>query len=256
MSAAQVETALITGASSGLGAEFARQLGATRTNLVLVARDAARLEAKAVRLRQEFGIDVQVLPADLLTDDGVAAVGARLADRAAPVSTLVNSAGHGLVTPFDRSTVAEELDHLRLLVTTPLQLSHAAIGPMLERGHGRIINVSSISAFIPRGTYGAAKAWILSFSRWANWQYASRGVHVTAVCPGFVHTEFHQRMRADMGRVPRWMWLDAERVVREALADSAAGKGVSVPTKRFKVLAALGRFAPTSWAAAAGNRGR
>ncbi|MBP2412899.1 short-subunit dehydrogenase [Arthrobacter stackebrandtii] len=248
--------ALVTGATSGLGAEFAQQLGRARHDLVLVARDAARLEAKAVRLRSDFGVEVQVLAADLVTDDGVAAVAARLADPAVPVSVLVNNAGFSLVGAFEQNTVGEEAAHLRILVQTPMELAHAALPGMLARGHGRIINVSSVSAFIPRGTYGAAKAWGVSFSRFANLRYGPRGVNVTAVCPGFVHTEFHARMGADMKGVKPWMWLNAEQVVREGLADNAAGKAVSIPSRRYKVLMAASRLIPDKLAAAAGNRGR
>ena len=248
--------ALVTGATSGLGAEFAQQLGRAQHDLVLVARDAQRLEAKAVRLRNDFGIDVQVLPADLVTDDGVAAVAARLADAAVPVSVLVNNAGFSLVKAFEKNSVQEEAAHLRILVQTPLELSHAALPGMLKRGCGRIINVSSVSAFIPRGSYGAAKAWGVSFSRFANLRYGPRGVKVTAVCPGFVHTEFHERMGANMGGVKPWMWLHADQVVREGLADNAAGKAVSIPSRRYRALMAASRLVPDRLSAAAGNRGR
>lgn len=248
--------ALVTGATSGLGAEFAQQLGRAQHDLVLVARDAARLEAKAVRLRSDFGIEVEILPADLVTDDGVASVASRLADPAVPVSVLVNNAGFSLVQAFEKNSVVEEAAHLRILVQTPMELSHAALAGMLKRGSGRIINVSSVSAFIPRGSYGAAKAWGVSFSRFANLRYGPRGVKVTAVCPGFVHTEFHQRMGANMGGVKPWMWLNAEQVVREGLADNAAGKAVSIPSRRYRALMAASRLVPGRLSAAAGNRGR
>ena len=252
----QRPVALVTGASSGLGAEFAEQLGRAQHDLVLVSRDAARLEVKAVRLRNDFGIDVQILPADLLTDDGVASVTARLSDPGRPVSVLVNNAGFSLLNAFEKNTVEEEAAHLRIHAQTPMELTHAVLPGMLGRGSGRIIIVSSVSAFIPRGTYGAAKAWGVGFSRFANLRYGPRGVHVTAVCPGFVHTEFHQRMGADMAGVKRWMWLDAGPVVREGLADNAAGKAVSIPSRRYRVLMALARFVPDRLSAAAGNRGR
>ena len=113
-----------------------------------------------------------------------------------------------------------------------------------------------MAGFVPRGTYGASKAWVISFSRWANLRYRPRGVTVTAVCPGFVHTEFHQRMGASVKKVPKWMWLNPDQVVREGLTDSAAGKAVSVPSRRYTALETLSRLAPASWAAAAGNRGR
>ena len=248
--------ALVTGASSGLGAEFAQQLAASGHDLVLVARSIPRLEAAAARLSADHGVAVEVLAADLLTDDGVASVSARLADRARPVSVLVNNAGFSLALPFEQNSIEAETEHLRILARTPMQLMHAALGGMLERGDGRIINVSSVSAFIPRGSYGAAKAWLTSFSRSANLRYRPRGVTVTAVCPGFVHTEFHQRMGANMGNVPAWMWLDAELVVRQGLAASAAGKSVSIPSRRYATLIALSKLVPDRLAAAAGNRGR
>lgn len=248
--------ALITGATAGLGAEFAQQLARSQHDLVLVARNVPRLQAKAARLHQDFGVNVEILPADLLTDDGVAAVAARLGDSGRPVSVLVNNAGFGLVKPFEKNALKDETDQLKILATTPLELMHAALEPMLERGHGRIINVASVAGFIPRGSYGAAKAWVISFSRFANLRYGPRGVSVTAVCPGFVHTEFHQRMGADLKRIPSWMWLNPDQVVREALADNAAGRAVSIPSRRYATLIALSKLVPDKLAAAAGNRGR
>ncbi|WP_425864941.1 SDR family NAD(P)-dependent oxidoreductase [Arthrobacter sp. TWP1-1] len=248
--------ALITGATSGIGAEFAQQLGRSQHDLVLVARDVDRLEAKAVRLRTDFGVEVEILSADLVTDSGVASVCARLAEPARPVTVLVNNAGFSLVGAFERNTIDEEAAHLRILAQTPMELTHAVLPLMLARGKGQIINIASVSAFIPRGTYGAAKSWLVSFSRFANLRYGPKGVKVTAVCPGFVHTEFHERMGANMGGVRSWMWLNADQVVREGLADNAAGKAVSIPSRRYATLMALSRLVPDRLAAAAGNRGR
>lgn len=237
-------TALITGASAGLGAEFARQLAAQGHNVVLVARDRARLEETAAGLEQRYGITAEVLPADLTDDGGVAAVVGRLTSADNPVGILVNNAGTGLLHNFEENHISEEKQHLKLHVETAMELAHAALLGMLERGSGRIINVSSISAFLPRGTYGAAKAWLLSFSRWANLAYGPRGVKVTAVCPGFTHTEFHDRMGADKSVTPAWTWLTAERVVREGLADNLRGKAVSIPSKRYKAVALASRVLP------------
>jgi short-subunit dehydrogenase len=237
-------TALVTGASAGLGAEFARQLAAQGHNLVLVARDRARLEETAADLEERYGITAEVLPADLTDDAGVAAVVGRLSAAENPVGILVNNAGTGLLDDFEKNHISEEKRHLKLHVETAMELAHAALLGMLERGSGRIINVSSISAFLPRGSYGAAKAWLLSFSRWANLAYGPRGVKVTAVCPGFTHTEFHDRMGADKSVTPAWTWLTVERVVREGLADNLRGKAVSIPSKRYKALAAVARVLP------------
>lgn len=248
--------ALITGATAGLGAEFAQQLAQSGNDLILVARSVEALEAKAAELRASFGVNVEVLQADLLADSAVVRVSARLRQSEAPVDILVNNAGFGLVTAFEESTLAQEKDHLRLLVQTPMELSHAALEGMLSRGRGRIINVASVAGFIPRGSYGAAKAWIISFSRFANLRYKPRGVTVTAVCPGFVRTEFHQRMGASTAKIPKFMWLNAPRVVKESLDGAIAGKAVVIPSKRYKVLIAASRLVPDSIAAAAGNRGR
>jgi short-subunit dehydrogenase len=237
-------TALITGASAGLGAEFARQLAAQGCNLVLVARDQARLQATAAELEQRYGIRAEVLPADLTDDGGVAAVVERLTAAERPVGVLVNNAGTGLLHNFERNDISEEKQHLKLHVETAMELVHAVLPGMLERGSGRIINVASVAAFVPRGTYSAAKAWLLSFSRWANLAYGPRGVKVTAVCPGFTHTEFHDRMGMDKSVAPAWTWLTAERVVREGLADNLRGKAVSIPSKRYKVVAAAARLLP------------
>jgi len=237
-------TALVTGATAGLGAQFARQLAESGHHLVLVARDETRLRSSAEVLERDFSISVEVLPADLTSDVGVAAVVARLRDASRPVDVLVNNAGIGLLNSFEKNDVEDEKRHLRLHVQTPMELCHAALGVMLARKSGRIINVASVAAFANRGSYSAAKAWQVSFSRWANTAYAGSGVKVTAVCPGFTHTEFHDRMGMDKSVAPRFLWLNAERVVREGLEDNAKGKGISIPSKRYKAITAVMRFLP------------
>jgi uncharacterized protein len=237
-------TALVTGGTAGLGAEFARQLAEQGHRVVLVARDAVRLAATAAELENRYGAATETIAADLTDDAGVAAVVARLTDPARPVEILVNNAGIGLLRSFEDNDIAAEKKHLKLHVETAMELSHAALQGMLARQSGRIINVASVAAFLPRGTYSAAKAWLLSFSRWANMAYAARGIKVTAVCPGFTHTEFHDRMGMDKAVAPRWMWLEARQVVSESLADNAKGKAVSIPSRRYKVLTSVSRVLP------------
>lgn len=252
------KTALITGASSGLGAEYARQLAAKGADLVLVARDRDALETLARKLRAAHGVEVEVMAVDLLAPRQRSKVERRLADPSRPVEILVNNAGFGLPLAFERNDIEDEVRHLDLHVEVPMRLTHAALAPMLARGHGRILNVASVAAFIPRSTYGACKGWLVSFSRWANGRYGPRGVTVTAVCPGFTHTNFHERMGlapGDEGVAPA-MWLDPRTVVAESLSDAGRGKAVSVPSWRYKVLTALTRFAPPSLAARIGENGR
>jgi len=252
------KTALITGASSGLGAEYARQLAAKGADLVLVARDRGALDELAGRLRRTYGVEVEVLAADLLKPRQRDKVVARVADHDRPVEILVNNAGFGLPLAFECNDIEDEVQHLQLHIEVPMRLTHAALRVMLERGHGRIVNVASVAAFIPRSTYGACKGWLVSFSRWANGRYRSRGVTVTAVCPGYTHTNFHERMGLGPGEegVPDVMWLQAGDVVAESLRDVARGAAVSIPSLRYKALVTLARFAPPSLAARIGERGR
>lgn len=251
-------TALITGASSGLGAEYARQLAARGADLVLVARDQRALEALAASLRAAFGVHVEVLVADLLSPKQRARVEMRLADRRRPVDMLVNDAGFGLPLAFERNEIRDEVRHLRLHVEVPMRLTHAALQGMLERGSGRIVNVASVAAFMPRSTYGACKRWLVQFSRWANVRYAGRGVTVTAVCPGFVHTDFHARMGAAPGEegIPAALWLDAPDVVGQSLRDVARGRSVSIPSARYKLAVALVRLLPDGVSARLSELGR
>jgi len=248
-------TVLVTGASSGLGAEFARQLAARGADVVLVGRDRDALAGVADGIRAASGNRVEILPADLLDDDDLAAVEARLAEG---VDVLVNNAGFGLDLAFEKNAVVDEVRHLRLHVEVALRLTHAALPAMLERGSGRIVNVASVAGFVPRGTYGAAKGWLVSFSRWANVTYAPRGVTVTAVCPGFVHTNFHERLGLPPGEegVAPGLWLDARTVVREGLRDAARGRAVSIPSLRYKLLVAASRILPDGVVVRAASRGR
>ncbi len=239
-------TALVTGATAGIGHEFAVQLAARGDDLVLVARDEPRLTRVADELRSAYGVTVEVLAADLGDPAQLARVEARVADRERPVDLLVNNAGFGLKHRFLDNDIAVEHGMLDVLVTAVLRLTHAALGPMTERGHGQVVNVSSVAAFLPRGTYSAAKAWVNSFSAWAHQEYAGRGVTVMALCPGFTRTEFHQRMDVGRGSAPRFLWLDAERLVREGLADLDRGKAMSIPSKRYKAIVRLSRTVPSA----------
>ncbi|MFE3198284.1 SDR family NAD(P)-dependent oxidoreductase [Embleya sp. NPDC059237] len=237
-------TSLITGATAGLGAAFARRLAHEGHDLVLVARDRERLTECARELREEHGVSVQVLAADLSLDEGIAAVEARLADREAPVDVLVNNAGFGSSGGFLAISTAEELRMLKVHCEAVLRLTAAACEAMRERGRGWVVNVASVAAFLPRGTYGASKAWVVSFTEGAAKELAGSGVRLMALCPGFVRTEFHLRAGMGTSNIPNWMWLDADRVVAAAIRDLALGKSVSVPDLRYKAVVALARLTP------------
>ena len=235
--------ALVTGPTAGIGQEFARQLAARNHDLVLVARDEQRLEEVAAELRSAYGVTAEVLPADLTDRTALAVVERRLADPDRPVDLLVNNAGFGLKGRFLDNTVEQEQAMLDVLVTAVMRLSHAALGPMAERGHGGVINVSSVAAFLPRGTYAAAKAWVNSFSQWAHHEYRGHGVTVTALCPGFTKTEFHERMGVRRGT--SFLWMEPEPLVRRALADFDRGRAFSIPGAQYKAIVALTRLVPS-----------
>ena len=239
-----MSTALVTGPTAGIGHSFAHQLAAQGHDLVLVARDEDRLESEAAELRTTYGVEVEVLPADLTDRDQLAIVEARLADPDRPVDLLVNNAGFGLKERFLDNPVDAEQAMLDVLVTAVLRLTHAALGAMGERGNGGIINVSSVAAFLPRGTYSAAKAWVNSFTEWAHYEYKDHGVTVTCLCPGFTKTEFHERMAVGRGSAPDFLWLDADQLVATALTDYAKGKVWSIPCAQYKAIATAARLVP------------
>ena len=237
-------TAFITGATAGIGAAFARRLASDGFDLVLLARDAERLERAAAELREAYAVRAEALPADLSAEEGLAAAEERVRE---DVDLLVNNAGFGNRGVFLDVPVSDEVTMLRVHCEAVLRLTHAALPGMVERGRGAVVNVSSMAAFATRGTYGASKAWVVSFSQGiaADLRQRSRGgVRVMALCPGFVRTEFHERARMDMSDLPEFMWLDKDRVVDAALRDLRRGAQVSVPGAQYKALFGAARLVP------------
>jgi short-subunit dehydrogenase len=240
-------TALITGATAGLGAAFARRLAAEQHDLILVARDAERLQRVAKELTAEHGVQVKTLSADLGTEEGCGIAAARLSDEERPVDVLVNNAGRGLSGSFLKAPVEEGMAVTELNVLAVQRLTHAAVPAMIKRGRGDVINVSSVSGFTPGvrdATYSASKAWVTCFSEALHVHTAGTGVRVMALCPGFVHTEFHQRAGLDMTGVPDWMWTEADDVVRHALRALRRGKAVCVAGRQYKAIVNVARHAP------------
>ncbi|MFF7856100.1 SDR family NAD(P)-dependent oxidoreductase [Streptomyces sp. NPDC007904] len=237
-------TALITGSTAGIGAAFARRLAADGHNLVLVARDTGRLREQATELHDRHGIEAEVLTADLAEDEGIEAVAARLGDRRSPVDLLINNAGFGNKGRYLDVSMADELRMLKVHCEAVLRLTSAAAEAMRERGRGGVVNVASVAAFLPRGTYGASKAWVVQFTQGAARDLADSGVRLMALCPGFVRTEFHARAGMGTDNIPNWMWLDADKVAAAALADLARGKSVSIPDPRYKALMGAAKLVP------------
>jgi short-subunit dehydrogenase len=251
-----MSTALITGGSAGLGLEFARQLAARDHDLVLVARDEDRLDEVAEELRSAHRVAVEVLPADLSVPDDVARVAQRLAvvggrpddGDLQPVGLLVNNAGFATAAGFATGRITTERRGIDVMVRAVVELTHAAVGQMLERDRGAILNVGSVAALTAGGTYAAAKAYVRTFTESLAVELKGTRVTATLLSPGFTHTEFHARAGIqESAIVPEWGWLDAEYVVRTALTDVRRGVVLSTPSVRYKMASALLRAAPR-WA--------
>ncbi len=239
-------TALVTGASAGLGEEFAWQLATAGHDLVVVARSRDRLSELADVVTSATGKSVEVLVADLATADGREEVAARLADDARPISLLVNNAGFSTGERFVGGSWEAEAEMLDVLVTAPARLTHAALPGMIERGHGAILNISSIAAHLADSTYGAHKRWILDFTSALAGELRGTGVTATAVLPGLTRTEFHDKpglahYRADF---PEVAWLSAEQVVSSALTGVRRGSVVVTPSARYAAAGVLARLTP------------
>ncbi|MFF8371283.1 SDR family NAD(P)-dependent oxidoreductase [Streptomyces lydicus] len=239
-------TALITGATAGIGAAFARRLASDGHSVVLVARNEKRLREQATELHDRHGIEAEVLVADLATEEGISTVEARLSDAKHPVDLLVNNAGFGNKGEYLEVPMADELTMLKVHCEAVLRLTTAAVRGMRDRRRGAVVNVASVAAFVPRGTYGASKAWVVQFTQGAARDLAGSGVRLMALCPGFVRTEFHERAGMGTDNIPGWMWLDADRLVDAAMKDLVRGKSLSIPDPRYKVLMGAVKLAPRS----------
>lgn len=231
--------AVVTGPTSGIGRGFAEQLAREGHDLVLVSRDPVRLDELATSLTATYGVNAEVLVADLTQRADIDQVAQVVADRA---DVLVNNAGFGLKRSFVSTSVDDEQALMDVLVTAVMRLTHAALPRMVNQGRGTIFNVSSIASWITSGTYSSAKAWVTVFSESLHEQYLPKGVEIIAVCPGYVHTEFHQRAGIKAGQ--GIMWLNVDQVVGTAIRDSRKGKAISVAGWQYKPLAAFLRMSP------------
>jgi len=243
-------TALITGASAGLGAEFARQLAEKGYHLALTARRLDRLEALASELQQQYNIQAQVLAADLAVESGVARIESWIAELSS-LDMLVNNAGYGLRGSFAASPVEKQLTMIQIHVLAAVRLAHAALQSMLRLKHGAIINVASMAAFVPiRNTmYTSTKAFLVNFSKSLQSELWGSGIKVQALVPGYVHTEFHDTPEFagyNKSKIPDFFWLDAPEVVSRSLHDLEKGKVECIPGWQYQAAASLLRFPLTS----------
>ena len=236
-------TALVTGATSGIGHGFATRLASDGFDMVLVARDQRRLDTTATQLA-DAGVGVEVIAADLGKPDQLRQVEDRLTDGQRPIDMLVNNAGFGLNQRFVGGDIDAEQSLIDVMVTAVMRLTHAAVPGMVARGHGAVINVSSIASFLPFGTYSAAKSWMTFFTEGLATELEGTGVRAVVACPGFVRTEFHERAGVDIDRSSDTWWLETDTVVQQALEDLRRGRVISIPGRSYKALAAGAHLVP------------
>ena len=234
--------ALVTGASSGIGESFTRLLAAKGYNIALVARDEVRLQERATALREKYDVQTFVLAADLSTVEGCNSVEEYI--KASEIEVLINNAGFGIKYPFTNSELRAEQELLDVLVRTPMRLMHAILPGMKERNSGVVINVSSVASFIAGGTYSASKSYLTVLTESINTELKNTKIKVSALCPGFTRTEFHQRGKMKMGGLPNFMWLDSDELVAQSWKDALANKPVSIPGWQYKLLVAIVSIAP------------
>ncbi|MGA0068202.1 MAG: SDR family NAD(P)-dependent oxidoreductase [Miltoncostaeaceae bacterium] len=233
--------ALVTGATSGIGREYAIRLAERGWSIVAAARDAGRLEALCAGLS---GDGHEALVVDLSTNEGMEQAAQRLRAVSQPISLLINAAGSGTSAPFPEAPLEEEVQMLRVNVDAVLHVSYAAAHAMRERGQGAIINISSTAAYWSAGTYAASKSWVLAMTLGLRAQLHDSGVRVLAVAPGFTRTEFHARTSTDASGVQPWLWLDPDEVVTQSLEALAADRAVCIPGRRYRALVEAVRHLP------------
>jgi short-subunit dehydrogenase len=237
-------TALVTGATSGIGAAYAKLLAKERFDLVLVARDLSRLNTYAKELNKTYKIKVETLQADLTKPAQLSKVEKRLSSKAKPIEVLINNAGFGIKQSFSDSEIKKEQELLDVLVTAPMRLTHAVLPQMLKRDSGVIVNVSSVASWIAGGTYSAAKSYLTVFSEYLNTELKRTNIKVSALCPGFTRTEFHQRGKMRMTGLPNFMWLSSDQVVAKSWKYAKAGKAICIPGWQYLILSTIARIAP------------
>jgi len=236
--------AIVTGATSGIGESFTRLLAKNNYNIVLVARDLPRLQERAEQLQAKFKVQTHIIQADLATDSGCGVVEQYIANN--QIDVLINNAGFGINKAFTLSQLEAEQQLLDVLVRTPMRLMHVALPLMKERNKGVVINVSSVASFIAGGTYSASKSYLTVLSESLHTELAGTNVKISALCPGFTRTEFHQRGRMSMKGLPSFLWLDADELVAKAWSDALKGEAISIPGWQYQLLVFVIKRLPRS----------
>ena len=236
--------ALVTGATAGIGESFSRLLAASRYNLVLVARDLPRLQDRAQALEEKFGVKTHVIQADLATNEGCQKIEQYISEN--QIDVLINNAGFGTSKAFTMSTLEIEQQMMDVLVRTPMRLMHVALPLMKQRNNGVIINVSSVAGYIAGGSYSASKSYLTVLSESLHTELAGTNVKISALCPGFTRTEFHQRGKMSMKALPNFMWLTSDYLVEQSWKDAMKGEAVSVPGWQYKLLVLIVHAVPRS----------
>lgn len=245
-------TALITGASAGIGAALAHEYARHGYDLAVSARREARLNDLAADIHARHGVEVTVLPADLTDRDAPGRLAEQVTERGIAVDALVNNAGYGIPQTFRHTDWRAQEDFIRVMVTSVAHLTHLFLPGMASRGFGRILNVASVAALMPgtygHTTYGASKAFLMRFSQSLWVELRDTGVHVTALCPGFTYSEFHDvtGVREQVSKLPSYLWMTAEKVAAEGFRASERNKAVHVPGLVNKTIVTLVRFLPDS----------
>lgn len=252
MSEGRGKTALVTGASSGIGKAFAELLAEKGYALVLTARRRDRLDALASTLRERHSIDVQTIAADLAEPDASSVIAAELKQRGLVIDVLVNNAGYGVPGSYVNVAWPDHSRFMQVMVTAVLDLTYRLLPSMIERGWGRVINIASVAGMVPSPAghtlYGASKAFLIRFSEALSAENMPKGVNVTAVCPGFTYSEFHDvtGTRDKMNKVPGMLWLTANEVAQEGYNAVMRGDPVVVNGRIYRLLVWLNGALPRS----------
>jgi hypothetical protein len=253
--------ALITGASSGIGAAFAHIYASHGYDLAITARRTERLAALADDIRLRHGVEVLTASADLAQAGAPEALLAEVAAHGRTVDALVNNAGYALPGTYGATSWDDQRAFLQVLLVAPCELAHKVLPAMVERRFGRIVNVASLAGLIPgvpgQTLYGATKGFLVRFSQSLHLETQGSGVHVSALCPGFTYSEFHDaaQTRAQVSEnTPKWLWLGADEVAAAGYEAAEANRPICVPGAPNKAIAALTKILPDEWTMAAASR--